>query len=235
MAVPSFFRSDGWVKTATGAALPGAQVFLVQQPANLVGTPTPLQQIYADPMGLIPITQPILTDGLGHYDFYVTPGTYTLAVFLNAILQESYADQSIGLGGVVSGTTSGGIYYNSNGILSRIASFNFVIDGGGSTPGTGAYGQVNVPTGCTVTGWTLTADQSGSAVIDVLRSTYAGFPTTTTIANTDKPTLSSVQKNENLAVSAWTTALNAGDQLQVNLNSVTTCTRLNLSVLVTIP
>ena len=118
---------------------------------------------------------------------------------------------------------------------SRVASLNFVIDGGGSTPATGAYGQINVPVACTVTGWVLTADQSGSAVVDVLRSTYSGFPTTSSLASSDKPTLSSVQKNENLSVSVWTTALAAGDQLQVNLNSVTTCTRLNLTVNVTIP
>src|SRR5271157_301282 len=118
----------------------------------------------------------------------------------------------------------------------RVASLNFVIDGGGAVPGTGAYGQINVPVACTVTGWVLTADQSGSAVVDVLRSTYAGFPTTSSIAGTDKPTLSSVQKNENLSEGSWgSTALAAGDQIQVNLNSVTTCTRLNLTIICTIP
>ena len=118
---------------------------------------------------------------------------------------------------------------------SRVASLNFVIDGGGSTPATGAYGQINVPVACTITGYVITADQSGSAVVDVLRSTYSGFPTTSSLASSDKPTLSSVQKNENLSVSVWTTALAAGDQLQANLNSVTTCTRLNLTINVTIP
>lgn len=110
---------------------------------------------------------------------------------------------------------------------------SFVIDGGGSVPATGAYGQLDIPFAGTITGWVLTADQSGSAVVDVLRSTYSGFPTTASLASTDKPTLSSVQKNENLAVSVWTTSLSAGDQLQVNLNSVTSCTRLNLTVIVT--
>jgi hypothetical protein len=117
---------------------------------------------------------------------------------------------------------------------SRVASFNFAIDGGGSTPSTGAKGQWDVPVNCTITGWTLTADQSGSAVVDVLKSTYAAFPTTASIAGSDKPTLSSVQKNHNLAVSQWTTSLLQGDQIQVNLNSVTTCQRLNLTIRVII-
>jgi hypothetical protein len=117
----------------------------------------------------------------------------------------------------------------------RTSSFNFQVDGGGSAITTGAKGQWDVPIACTITGWVLTADQSGSCVIDVLRSTYSGFPTTASIASTDKPTLSSAQKNENLSVSAWTTALAAGDQLQINVNSASTVTRTNLTVLVTIP
>lgn len=130
------------------------------------------------------------------------------------------------------------VYFNGAGTyttVSRVAAIHYVIDGAGQVPTTGVKGQINMPSGCTITGWVLTADQSGSAVIDVLRSTYAGFPTTSSIAGTDKPTLSSVQKNENLAVSAWTTAISAGDQIQFNLNSVTTCTRLNLTINVTIP
>jgi hypothetical protein len=118
---------------------------------------------------------------------------------------------------------------------SRITSFNYEVDGNGSTITTGVKGQWPVPTSCTVTGWVLTADQSGSCVIDVLRSTYAAFPTTTSIASTDKPSLVSQQKNENLAVSVWTTALAQGDELQINVNSATTVTRVNLTIIVSIP
>jgi hypothetical protein len=119
----------------------------------------------------------------------------------------------------------------------RQVALQFLIDGGGSAPSTGAKGQISVPFACTVKKWILTADQSGSAVIDVLRSTYAGFPTTASIAGTDKPTLASAQKNQNVGpLSLWgSTALAAGDELQVNLNSVTTCTRLNLTLIVSVP
>lgn len=117
----------------------------------------------------------------------------------------------------------------------RVASFNFQVDGGGSAITTGAKGQWSVPTASTIIGWVLTADQSGSCVIDVLKSSYAGFPSTSSIASTDKPTLSSAQKNENLALSVWTTALAQGDELQINVNSASTVTRVNLSILVSIP
>ncbi len=121
---------------------------------------------------------------------------------------------------------------------SRVSAFFYTIDGGGSAPSTGAWGQLDVPMNCTITGWVLTADQAGDAVVDVLRSTYAGFPTVASIASSDKPTLAGSppeQKNENLAVSVWTTALHAGDQLQFNVNSASTVTRLNLTILITIP
>ena len=111
------------------------------------------------------------------------------------------------------------------------------IDGDTATPSTGVRAHISIPFACTVTGWVLTADASGSAVIDVLRATYSNFPTTTSIAGTDKPTLSSVQKNENLGpLSSWaSTAISAGDVLEFNLNSVTTCKILSLTLNVTVP
>jgi hypothetical protein len=98
MPTPTYFRSDGWVKTAQGPAIAGAQIYVCTQPANIASPPTPLALIYADPNGLVPIVQPVITDGLGHYDFYVLPGVYTLIVSYNGVVQEYYPDQAIGLG-----------------------------------------------------------------------------------------------------------------------------------------
>ena len=117
-----------------------------------------------------------------------------------------------------------------------VRSIGYVIDGGAAVPATGVWGQISIPIACTITGWILTGDASGSCVVDVLRSTYSAFPTTTSIAGTDKPTLSTAQKNQNLAISAWgSVALAAGDQVQFNLNSVTTIKRIAITLMVTIP
>lgn len=120
MAAPTFFRTDGWVKAVTGAAVSGAQVYVAQQPANTTfAPPSPLQTIYSDANGLVPIQQPILTDGFGHYDFYVTPGTYTVVVALNGVIQQVYTDQTIGLASGGLGTvTSVGLVDGSGGLLS---------------------------------------------------------------------------------------------------------------------
>jgi hypothetical protein len=122
-------------------------------------------------------------------------------------------------------------------LQSRTAAIQFTIDGGGSVPSTGAKGQISIPAACTVTGWVISADQSGSCVVDVLRATYAGFPSTSSIAGSNKPTLASAQKNEDLTLSGgWgSTAISAGDFIQFNLNSVTTVTRINVTLNVTIP
>jgi len=118
---------------------------------------------------------------------------------------------------------------------SRSGSVSFVIDGGGAVVSTGVKGSVSIPANATITGWVITADQVGSAVVDVLRSTYSGYPTTSSIAGTDKPTLSSAQKNQDSALSGWgNTALSLGDILQFNVNSCTTCTRLNITLTLSI-
>ena len=87
---------DGWVKSTLGAAIPGAQVYVCAQPANVQVPPTPLALIYADSAGLFPIAQPIITDGFGHYNFYALSGTYTVLVALAGVVQQVYTDQLVG-------------------------------------------------------------------------------------------------------------------------------------------
>lgn len=112
MPTPSFFRNDGWVKSAQGAAVPGAQIYVCSQPANVdTVPPSPLADLFEDAEGLVPITQPILTDGFGHYDFYVAPDTYTVVVAASGVIQQVYIDQSIGLAG-----GSGSVELQVNGV-----------------------------------------------------------------------------------------------------------------------
>src|ERR1700675_542026 len=148
--------------------------------------------------------------------FSWTPPPQPLVLQTNEVNNGSQAilDLHAGAGITLTDNGSGRVTIAS----ARVSALFYTIDGGGQPIATGVKGQLNIPVNCTITGWVLTADQAGSAVVDVLRSTYGAFPTTSSIASTNKPTLSSAQKNENLAVNVWTTALNAGDQLQFNLN-----------------
>lgn len=107
------------------------------------------------------------------------------------------------------------------------------IDGGGSTPATGSKGFLQVPFAGTITGWTLIADQSGSASITVKKSTYAAFPTNSSIVASAPPALSSQQNATSATLTGWTTAIAAGDVLEFVLASATTVQRLVLELQIT--
>ena len=107
-----------------------------------------------------------------------------------------------------------------------------IIDGGGSAITTGIKGDLVVPYNCTVLGWDILADTSGSIVVDVWKDSYANFPPTVadTIAGSEKPTLSSATKNQDIALSSWITALTRNDILRFNVDSASTVTRVTLSL-----
>ncbi len=95
-----FYRKDGWVKSTLGQAIAGAQVYVCTQPANTAfAPPSPLASVFSDSGGLAPITQPILTDGFGHYDYYALSGFYTELVVTGGVIQRVYPDQMVGLPG----------------------------------------------------------------------------------------------------------------------------------------
>ena len=108
-----------------------------------------------------------------------------------------------------------------------------VIDGGGSVPATGRKGFLQVAYNCTVTGWTILGEVSGSAQLTVKKSTYAAFPATAGIVGSAPPAVSGAQKATSTTLAGWTTAITAGDILEFNLDSVTTVTRLTLELQVT--
>lgn len=117
----------------------------------------------------------------------------------------------------------------------KIATITFVIDGGGTTITTGVKGFLEIPFACTITRATTLADQSGSIVIDVWKDTYANYPPTVadTITASAKPTISSATKAQDATLTGWTTSIAAGDILGFNVDSVTTCQRVTLSLRVT--
>lgn len=110
----------------------------------------------------------------------------------------------------------------------------YTIDGGGAVITTGVAGPgLVVPCNCTINSVTLIADVSGSAVIDILKSTYAGFPPVSSICASAKPTLSSAQKSQDTTLTGWTTSVSAGDILYFNVNSCSTITAVTVALRVT--
>jgi hypothetical protein len=99
----TFFRRDDWVTDALGNAISGAGVYVCSQPANTgIIPPSPLVQLYADPNGMTPITQPVQTDGFGHAAYYVAAGTYTVVYYSPQIQEVVLPDQLVSGGSGVS-------------------------------------------------------------------------------------------------------------------------------------
>jgi hypothetical protein len=102
------------------------------------------------------------------------------------------------------------------------------IGGGSSAITTGSKRYITIPVSGTLTKWRILADQSGSIVVDVRQSTYAGFPTTSTIAGSHKPSITSpAQKNEDSDLGSGTpfeVAVTAGDVWELYVESCSAIT-----------
>ena len=116
-----------------------------------------------------------------------------------------------------------------------VASITFIIDGGGSVIETGIKGALEIPFACTINRVTLLADQSGSIVIDIWKQAYADYPpeNAQSITASAVPTITTAVKSQDSTLTGWTTAIAAGDCLMFNVDSITTCTWVTLSLKVT--
>jgi hypothetical protein len=106
------------------------------------------------------------------------------------------------------------------------------IDGAGGAITTGVKGWVRVPFAFTITGHEITADQSGSIVVDIWADTYANYPPTDadSITASAPPTLSAATKNQDVTLTGWTTTFGEGIYLKFNVDSASTVERVVLSL-----
>ena len=93
-----------------------------------------------------------------------------------------------------------------------------------------------MPVAGTIASWSIEGDVSGSAVIDVQKASANVAPSyTSMVGGGTKPTLSGAVASNANAPASWTgTTFVEGDKLRFNLDSVATCTRLVLSIKVTV-
>lgn len=144
------------------------------------------------------------------------------------------------IGAVAWGGITGSIASQSDLVNTRVAAIEYVIDGGGATITTGVKGYLEIPFACTINRSTLLADQSGSIVVNIWKTTYSAFDAGSThpvvgdkITASAPPTLSTATKAQDSTLTGWTTSISAGDILAFNVDSVTTCQRVTLSLKVT--
>lgn len=96
----------------------------------------------------------------------------------------------------------------------------FIIDSRGGVITAGSSGTKAVSSGGTITSWEITSSSSGSAVVDIQKTTYGNFPNSfASIAASAKPTLSASVKNQDLTLTGWTTSLTKGDRVRAVVDS----------------
>jgi hypothetical protein len=110
----------------------------------------------------------------------------------------------------------------------------FVVDGGGSAIVAGASYVGQLPAGCSITGWSLVADQTGSISIDLDAHANASQATAPAIPNTSTDKISasapmalaSAQSAASTTLTGWTTSRAIWDSFAINITSATTVTKV---------
>ena len=114
-----------------------------------------------------------------------------------------------------------------------VDSITFGADGAGTALTTSPAAEWFCPYAGTILANTIVADQSGSLVIGISKSTYAGFPgSLASIVASAAPTLSSAQKSTDSTLTGWTISFAAGDVFKFTISSVSTITRFAMTLTV---
>lgn len=128
-------------------------------------------------------------------------------------------------GNTVTGPTGTTGYTGSSG-NAFVSTVNFMIDGGGAPLTTGLKGLIITDFAFDIQQVTLLGDVSGTATVDVRRTTYAAYNGTThpgagdSIVASAVPTLTTAIKYQDGALAGWSKSIAVGDVLAFNLSSV---------------
>lgn len=196
---------------------------IVQQITELQENNTYIQEFTQNQTFVTEITQLItqLTE-LNQNNTYVT----NIVNQINAVIN--------GKKGIPDGIASvDGDGYVSDALVNpnlRVAVVQFMIDGAGVVPSQGVKGDMLIPFSGVITKWTLLGETTGSAVVNLWKTSYANYPATVAnkITGSLPPTISSSNKGQSSTLTGWTTTVAAGDLIRVNVDSATSITRLIL-------
>jgi hypothetical protein len=138
-----------------------------------------------------------------------------------------------GVQGVQGFTGAQGAQGNQGNVGATVGTVGISLNGNGAYISSGSKGYITMPYACTITGWYLVANATGSIVIDIEKGDFTTFPVNTSIVGSATPSLVSQQKNSSTTLTGWTTSVAQNDVIEFTVVSNTTVTNasLNLRVL----
>jgi len=111
---------------------------------------------------------------------------------------------------------------------------NVILDGGGSTISTGTKGHVEMPFDFKLYSWALRSLETGSILLELRKSSYAGYPpggSGVMHIGATGPFIGNDWKNQETGLSGWASPTGAaGDSIQVAVSSVSAITQVSLAL-----
>ena len=219
-------------------ALARFQRTIVDASGNVVASPTidvrdqvsnALVAIYSDRDGLTAISNPFTGTSEGLAAFHVEGGTYKITATSGAF---SISWEWVGIGTAQEYDLTDLEDYINNQV--QLASIGLRIDNGTNVIPTGVNGNIIIPFDCTISQWTLLANESGSLVIDIWKDGFANYPPTDadSITASAPPTITSSDKGQSSTLTGWSPDLLAGDVLRFNVDSVTTIKAVDINLVI---
>ncbi len=156
---------------------------------------------------------------------YATNASVNLAFLANASL-----GLAVDVPAILAANASLGLAFNqytcvSLGAYIQKTSIGITLDGASVAITTGSKGYREIDGNYTFTGWTLLSDVSGNLVVDIKCADYTTWPATTSIAGSEKPTLTAEIKNTDIDLTTWQTNVSTGDIIEFIVDSAETVTK----------
>lgn len=107
---------------------------------------------------------------------------------------------------------------------------NLIVDSGSFDMSSGDKGRLTLDVSGKIESWKIFADQIGNLSLDIKKTTYESYPTSTSIVNWDYPTLINTNKNFDDDLSNWDTNLVAGDILTFEVRTSASIRRFLISL-----
>lgn len=109
--------------------------------------------------------------------------------------------------------------------------FGLSLDNGTSDVTTGYKGWFQLSSAMQISGWNIISVQSGTILIDVLKSTFANWPNdAVSIISGLKPRLNGLRTGYSVILTGWNTTVHEGEYLQFVVRGVTGVRKFNINI-----